>query len=310
MFDTDGKAIIGLVSVGTTVVRLNAGDVSVRSPRLLVTGGALAAAAGGTALVSQRLRRQTRGLDPSEMTRMYEHHDAVLHAVREGVLITGGDGRLLLANDEARRLLDLPADAEGRVSPIWAWSRTAKLLVSGRTATDKVHLAGDGLLAVNCGRSTPTAARRAAWPPCATPPNCAPWRAGRRWPGSGCGYCTKRGCRSVPRWMWSTPPRSWPRWRPPFADVTTVDLREPVLRGEEPTGPDPGMRRAAVHGIEGAQSLYPVGESIRFIPNHPVGASAPSAAMPSSLPTWPPPAAGGPRTPNAPGASWTTASIP
>ena len=48
------------------------------------------------------------------MTRMYEHHDAVLHAVREGVLIVGGDGRLLLANDEARRLLDLPADAEGR----------------------------------------------------------------------------------------------------------------------------------------------------------------------------------------------------
>lgn len=38
---------------------------------------------------------------------MYEHHDAVLHAVREGVLIVDGDGRLLLANDEARRLLGL-----------------------------------------------------------------------------------------------------------------------------------------------------------------------------------------------------------
>lgn len=48
------------------------------------------------------------------MTRMYEHHDAVLHTVREGVIIVGGDGRLLLANDEAHRLLDLPDDAERR----------------------------------------------------------------------------------------------------------------------------------------------------------------------------------------------------
>ncbi|GAA0921744.1 hypothetical protein GCM10009549_41040 [Streptomyces thermoalcalitolerans] len=45
---------------------------------------------------------------------MYDHHDAILHAVREGVLIVGEDGRLLPANSEARRLPDLPPDAEGR----------------------------------------------------------------------------------------------------------------------------------------------------------------------------------------------------
>src|SRR5690606_41322989 len=73
--------------------------------------GALALGAAGTALVSRRLLRQTHGLGPVEMTRMYDHHDAVLHAVREGVLITDDDGSLVLANDEARRLLDLPPDA-------------------------------------------------------------------------------------------------------------------------------------------------------------------------------------------------------
>lgn len=69
---------------------------------------------GGAAVLSRRLLRQTRGLGPAEITRMYEHNDAVLHSVREGVLIIGGDGQLLLANDEARRLLDLPTDAERR----------------------------------------------------------------------------------------------------------------------------------------------------------------------------------------------------
>ncbi len=38
---------------------------------------------------------------------MYEHHDALLHSVRDGVLILSDDGRLLLANDEAIRLLEL-----------------------------------------------------------------------------------------------------------------------------------------------------------------------------------------------------------
>ncbi len=94
---------------------------------------ALVLASGGAVLVSRRLLRQTRGLDPAELARLYEHHDAVLHAVREGVLIIGGDGRLLLANDEARRLLCLPADAEGRaVTDVGLAPAVAGLLISGR----------------------------------------------------------------------------------------------------------------------------------------------------------------------------------
>ena len=49
-----------------------------------------------------------------ELTRMYEYYDAVLHAVREGLLLVDPDGRVQLVNDEARRLLGLPDDASGR----------------------------------------------------------------------------------------------------------------------------------------------------------------------------------------------------
>ena len=45
---------------------------------------------------------------------MYEYYDAVLHAVREGLLLLDRAGRLQLVNDEARRLLALPDDAVGR----------------------------------------------------------------------------------------------------------------------------------------------------------------------------------------------------
>ncbi len=155
-------AVVGLVGAGFRIA--NVGEaVADRLPVFLGSGAvALALATASSALVSRRLRRQTRGLEPAEMTRMYEHHHAVLHAVREGVLIIGGDGRLMLANDEARRLLELPADAEGRhVTEAGMEPAVAGLLASGRSVTDEVVMAGDRLLAVSTRPTAPTAGPRA-----------------------------------------------------------------------------------------------------------------------------------------------------
>ncbi|WP_371482903.1 SpoIIE family protein phosphatase [Kitasatospora sp. NBC_00315] len=143
-------AVVGLVSAGITIARVSSASNHQLPIVLGAAGAALCLATGGTALVSRRLRRQTHGLDPVEMTRMYEHHDAVLHSVREGVLITDGDGGLVLANDEARRLLELPRDAEGRpVTEVGLAPALAALLAAGRTVTDDVVPAGGRLLAVN-----------------------------------------------------------------------------------------------------------------------------------------------------------------
>ncbi|MBO1419982.1 PAS domain-containing protein, partial [Streptomyces sp. FH025] len=143
-------AVVGIVSSGMKVANVSSA-FNRQLPVILGAGAAaLGLATAGTALVGRRLMRQTHGLGPEEMTRMYEHHDAVLHAVREGVAIVSGDGRILLANDEARRLLDLPADAEGRtVADLGLAPRTAELLLSDRTVTDEVIPVGDRLLAVN-----------------------------------------------------------------------------------------------------------------------------------------------------------------
>jgi two-component system CitB family sensor kinase len=81
---------------------------------------------------------------------MYEYYDAVLHAVREGLLLLDRAGRLQLANDEARRLLELPADAVGQ--PVSALSSTGRLgaaLGDGRERLDEIHLSGDRVLVVN-----------------------------------------------------------------------------------------------------------------------------------------------------------------
>ncbi|WP_442819589.1 SpoIIE family protein phosphatase [Streptomyces sp. NBC_00841] len=145
----DGS-VVGAVNAGITVQHVSETAAEQLPVLLGATFGAMAITTAGAALLIRRLSRQTHGLDPAQITRMYEHHDAVLHSVKEGVLIVDKDGRLLLANDEAQRLLDLHPAAEGRhADELNLPPRIAELLTSGREATDEVHTAADRLLVVN-----------------------------------------------------------------------------------------------------------------------------------------------------------------
>ncbi|MGZ4455853.1 MAG: histidine kinase, partial [Nocardioides sp.] len=79
--------VVALVSVGITIQRIDRG---LRDDVLLVGLAALAVLAvglAGTWLVARRLRRATHGMGEQEITRMYEYYSAVLHAVREGLLL-------------------------------------------------------------------------------------------------------------------------------------------------------------------------------------------------------------------------------
>jgi PAS domain-containing protein/anti-sigma regulatory factor (Ser/Thr protein kinase) len=266
------NSVVGLVAAGLRVENIT--NVVDRQLLVIFASGAaaLVLATGGAALVTKRLRRQTHGLDPAQMTRMYEHHDAVLHAVREGVLIVGHDGRLLLANDEAERLLDLPPDAQGRpVKELESLDpATAELLVSGRVATDEVYLAGDRMLVVNQRR---TARDGSPLGTVATLRDSTQLLALsgkvettnerlRLLYDAGVGIGTTL---DVTRTAEELAEMAVPR----FADFVTVDLAAPVLLGEEPTGTAAAMRRTAVSGIRDDHPLYPCGKLITFHPSTP-----------------------------------------
>ncbi|SNX65833.1 integral membrane sensor protein [Streptomyces sp. TLI_55] len=269
--DPDGK-VVGAVSAGITTAHVG-GAADEQLPLLIaMAAGGLAVATAGTALVSRRLQRQTHGLGPHEMTRMYEHHDAVLHSVREGVLIADGEGRLLLVNDEAQRLLHLPADAEGRqVAELGLPPDTADLLASGRVATDEVHLVGDRLLVIN-QRATELEGGPAGT--VATLRDSTELRAlsGRAEAArerlnmlydAGVGIGTSL---DVTRTAEELAELVVPR----FADFATVDLFDAVLGGGQPEA-GTELRRTAFSGIRKDAPLYPVGERMRLV------ASAPQA---------------------------------
>ncbi|MEV0495012.1 SpoIIE family protein phosphatase [Streptomyces atratus] len=270
---TDGS-IAGLVSVGITVNNVN--KVADRNVPTLVGAAVatLALTSGGAALISRRLRRQTHGLGPAEMTRLYEHHDAVLHSVREGVLIIDGNGLLLLANDEARRLLRLPANPEGlAVTDVGLPPQLAELLASGRVVSDEVRMAGDRLLAVNLrptdehgGPAGTVATLRDTTELAALAGRAAEVRERLLLLHTAAARIgtTLDVTRTAEELAEVVVPR--------FADFASVDLAEPVLRGEEPSvplGTVLDMRRTAAAGVRADHPFYPIGRVVGFVPTSP-----------------------------------------
>ncbi|MFJ5776884.1 SpoIIE family protein phosphatase [Streptomyces sp. NPDC093094] len=264
--DGDGR-VIGMVTAGIQFDTL--GQVLYEQvPVMLVAAAiALSLATVGTALVSRRLSRQTHGLGPAEMTRMFEHHDAVLHAVREGVLIVGGDGRLMLANDEARRLLDLPEGADRRpVTELGLGPRLTRLLVSAEPVSDEVIPAGERLLAVNTRLTEPYGGVPGL---VATFRDTTELRVLSGQADRARGRLTllyEAGVRvgttlDIRRTAEELAEVAVPR----LADFVTVELLDSVLRGDEPTGAVRRMRRTALHGSQDGHPLQPVGDLIQFV---------------------------------------------
>jgi len=142
-----GGKVIGLVSVGFLETAVSQ-QLLRELPGFAVTLFlALGLGVGGSLLLASRLKRQTFGLEPYEIAGLLEEREASLQGIHEGAIATDRDHTITLANDEARRLLGLPADCVGRkVSQVLPQGRLQKFLTGGLKDEDEVLLAGDHVL--------------------------------------------------------------------------------------------------------------------------------------------------------------------
>jgi sensor histidine kinase regulating citrate/malate metabolism len=134
--------IVGLVSAGILQQSLADRWRSQVPTIAAVSIAALAVALVGVWAIRRRLLRQTHGLRPDELRMMYEHHDAILHSVSEGLIVVDRNG-VALANDEARRLLALPP------GPVERSDLPEFLRTYNPGARDEVHVTDDRVLVVN-----------------------------------------------------------------------------------------------------------------------------------------------------------------
>ncbi|WP_017597378.1 sensor histidine kinase [Nocardiopsis lucentensis] len=146
----EGGTILGVVVAGSDYP--GPGELLVlATPNLLVYLG-IASVLGvvGSLLLSRRVKRQTLGLEPEQITRLVEHREAMLHGLKEGVLGLDADDRVTLVNDAAVRLLDLPPDSVGTaLADLDVPGGLRDVLVGRVRGRDTVVAIGDRLVALN-----------------------------------------------------------------------------------------------------------------------------------------------------------------
>ena len=150
VLDEQDGHFIGLIIVGRTYPTLSDQLSSALTNLLtyLVLGAALGV--GGSLLLARRVKRQTLGLEPREITGLVEHREAMLHGIKEGVIGTDAAHRVTLVNDEAIRLLGLRPDAVGRSLLDQGFEPALLDVLTGRSeGVDQVVLSDDRVVVLN-----------------------------------------------------------------------------------------------------------------------------------------------------------------
>ncbi len=142
--------LVGQVSVGFAAAKVStalSGALLTFIPYLL---GVLAVGVLAALALARRLKRQTFGLELSEIAALLQEREAMLRGIREAVLGYDTGGRVLLANDAARDLLGLPAEFAGRkLRYMLPPGRLADVVTGEVTGSDLLVLHSDRVLVAN-----------------------------------------------------------------------------------------------------------------------------------------------------------------
>lgn len=146
----DRGEMIGIASISrnypSTLERL--GDAV---PNLLTyLGVASVLGVAGSLLLSRRVKRQTLGMEPSEISGLVENREAMLQGLKEGVVALDPNERVTVANDSARKLLGLPPDCVGqRLSALPVDPALKIVLTREQPDPDQLVLVGERLVVLN-----------------------------------------------------------------------------------------------------------------------------------------------------------------
>lgn len=149
VYGQDGE-LVGLVSVGFRLAELSLLTWRFGTRVAWAAAAGLAVGGVGAVLLARQIKRQLFGFEPPEIARLLEERTAVLQSVREGIIAIDAGERVTVANQEARRILGLPADPTGRpVAELVPQGRLAEVLRSGVAQYDQEMLLGERVVVAN-----------------------------------------------------------------------------------------------------------------------------------------------------------------
>ncbi len=105
IYDGENKKEIGFVSVGTLTHSIEAAKHTAVLFIILVGLGGLTAGIIGAFLLANNIKNTLLGLEPEEITKLYNEKIGMLDAIHEGLIAVDYRGRITLINDSAINIL-------------------------------------------------------------------------------------------------------------------------------------------------------------------------------------------------------------
>jgi sensor histidine kinase regulating citrate/malate metabolism len=108
----DGEQV-GAVAVGIMMTEVNALKGELRRWILFAVILGLLIGILGSNYLADNIKKAIFGLEPHEIAAMHNEREALLEAIREGILAVDNNGSITVINSEARRILGVEKDVQG-----------------------------------------------------------------------------------------------------------------------------------------------------------------------------------------------------
>ena len=146
----DSGTLVGTAVVGDRYP--SAVDRFLQSAPNLIVYLAVASVLGGlgSVLLARRVKRQTLGMEASEILDLVGQREAMLRGLKEGVIALDPNGRVVLMSESAHELLHIEYGSKGAtVDELGVTGRLRDVLLGTVETSDEIVLVGDRVLVLN-----------------------------------------------------------------------------------------------------------------------------------------------------------------
>jgi len=150
IFDDNGN-VIGIVSVGFLIEDVQALTWPYQLKVLMTGIIALTLGVIGSIVIARGVKKAIHGLEPKQIGLLYQEKQAILEAIREGIVAINADGMITIANPTAVSILNVPEkDMVGKhILDIVPNSRLLEIIKTGKVEYDDEMLVGEQIVITN-----------------------------------------------------------------------------------------------------------------------------------------------------------------
>jgi len=155
IYDTENKREIGFVSVGTLTHSIEKAKHTAILYIILIAIGGLTAGIIGALILANNIKNTLLGLEPEEITKLYNEKIGILDAIHEGLVAIDNRGRITLINDSALNILHFEDKVDKdhiigqNIEEVIPNTRMINVLETGESEFEKEQRINDTIIMTN-----------------------------------------------------------------------------------------------------------------------------------------------------------------